>query len=109
MLEGNCGHEGVHLPSSGGARLGKEGFRLVEDCLQTRSCAGRQGGGSFTMQRWESGLGGGVVTESSEVSQSPHMSRDAAKGAHHSDCCCPDKEERVHALPHVMVLPPLPL
>lgn len=53
--------------------------------------------------------GGGVVTESSEVSQSPHMSRDAAKGAHHSDCCCPDKEERVHALPHVMVLPPLPL
>lgn len=59
MLEGNCGHEGVHLPSSGGARLGKEGFRLVEDCLQTRSCAGRQGGGSFTMQRWESGLGRG--------------------------------------------------
>lgn len=53
--------------------------------------------------------GGGGVTESSEVSQSPHMSRDAAKGAHHSDCCCPDKEERVHALPHVMVLPPLPL
>lgn len=32
MLEGNCRHEGVHLPSSGGARLGKEGFRLVEDC-----------------------------------------------------------------------------
>lgn len=51
----------------------------------------------------------GEVTESHEVSLSPHMSKSAAKGAHHSDCCCPDKEERVHALPYVMVLPPLSL
>lgn len=108
MLEGNCRHEGVHLLSSGGARLGKEGFRLVEDCC---SADPEQGTGRWKLHHAEMGkwIFWGGVTESHEVPLSPHMSKSAAKGAHHSDCCCPDKEERVHALPHVMVLPPLSL